>query len=154
MNIHADYLDKRIRDFENQLHKWNVFVIGTDEDILRDFNTCVFTNLVKQTITISYMKKHPCEDCGMPRSGRFCFIAGFRNCSEQRCHGLGEERSVLLKRALMKVHPDANKPLLLRTLVIAFLDEHKYSNFALKCTPCHKRETEMLRNRNREINAL
>jgi hypothetical protein len=51
----------------------------------------------------------------------------------------------LLYRALFKVHADESQPLLLKTLVVAFLEEHKFSRFTFKCRPCHAQETAELR---------
>jgi hypothetical protein len=85
------------------------------KDFIKDFGSNVFTNLVKDTFTRSYIKKHPCSDCGKP--------------STDRCHGIGEERPLLIKRALEKVWSDTSNPIIMKEIIIAFLEEHKYTKF-------------------------
>jgi hypothetical protein len=51
--------------------------------------------LVRNTFTRAYLKKYKCQECENP-------------CKE-RCHGIGEERPLLIKRALEKVYPDITK---------------------------------------------
>ena len=126
LNIHSEYIDKRIRKIEKG-PKWNSKIIDTShEDFIKDYASNVFTNLVRDTFTRSYIKKHLCSDCGKP--------------STERCHGIGEERPLLIKRALEKVLPDTTKPIMMKQIIIAFLEEHKYTSFTFKCHICHKNE--------------
>jgi hypothetical protein len=126
INIHSDYIDKRINDVKKR-NKWNSIIINTcHEDFIKDYSANVFTNLVRDIFTKSYMKKFPCSDCNNP--------------SMERCHGINEERPLLIKRALEKVWPDTTKPLVMKEIIIAFLEEHKYTNFTFKCKTCHKNE--------------
>ena len=126
LNIHSKYIDKRIRDIEKS-KKWNSKIIDTTHtDFIKDFASNVFTNLIRNTFTNTYIKKFPCADCGSP--------------STERCHGIGEERPVLIKRALEKVWADTSIPVLMKDIVMAFLEEHKYTKFTFKCHTCHKNE--------------
>jgi hypothetical protein len=126
LNIHSDFIDKRIKDFEKK-NKFNTYIVNTKhDDFINSFSNCVFTNLIKDIFTNSYLKKHNCSDCGNP--------------STDRCHGIGDERPKLIRMALEKVYYDISKPTLLRTIAIAFLREHKYTNFTFKCNNCHKKE--------------
>lgn len=126
LNIHSKYIDKRINDIKKS-DKWNSKVIDTShEDFIKDYSTNVFTNLVRNTFTKSYIKKFPCSDCG--------------ELSKERCHGIGEERPLLLKRALEKTWNDTTIPITMKQIIIAFLEEHKYTKFTFKCSKCHKNE--------------
>lgn len=125
-NQHSAYIDKRINDLRN-MDKWNTKIMGSHEDIINEFSTCIFTNLIKKTFTASYLAKHPCSDCKKP--------------SKERCHGIGEERPLLLKKALERVYPDTTIPVTLKEILIAFLEEHKTTKFTFKCSDCHKAET-------------
>jgi hypothetical protein len=125
MNIHSEYIDARIKTIQN---KWNSKVVDTShDDFVRDYSSSVFTNLVHATFSKTRLAKYPCSDCGAP--------------STDRCHGIGEERPVLLRRALERVWPDTSKPVLLRDIVVAFLEEHKTTKFTFKCHPCHLKES-------------
>lgn len=125
-NIHTKYIDKRINDIKKG-KKWNSTIVDTShEDFIKDFGANVFTNLVKDTITKSYIKKFPCSDCNGPAT--------------DRCHGIGEGRPLLIKRALEKVWSDTSKPISMMEIIIAFLEEHKYTKFTFKCNQCHKNE--------------
>lgn len=126
-NIHSEYIDKRINDIKKS-NKWNSKIVDTtDDDFIKDYSPTVFTNLIKSTFSKSYMKKFPCTDCGRP--------------STDRCHGIGEERPLLIKRAMKKVWTDRSKPIAMKRVIIAFLEEHKRTKFTFKCNQCHKNET-------------
>jgi hypothetical protein len=127
MNRHSDFIDKRILDLKKS-KKWNTKITDTTHvDFINDFGSNVFTNFVRNTFTSTYLKKHPCSDCNKE--------------SEERCHGIGEERPLLIRRALEKVYPDTTKTIMLKDILIAFLEEHKTTNFTFKCSVCHKKET-------------
>ena len=134
-NQHSAYIDKRINDLRKK-NKWNTKIIGSHEDIIRDFSANVFTNLICNTFTVSYLAKHPCSDCKKP--------------SKERCHGIGEERPILLKKALERVYPDTTIPVILKEILIAFLEEHKTTKFTFKCSDCHKAETSLKPNQSIE----
>ena len=126
MSIHSDFIDKRISDLKKQ-NKWNTKITDTShEDFIKDFGSNVFTNFVRNTFTAAYLKKHNCSDCGNP--------------SKERCHGIGEERPLLIKRALEKVYPDTTKIVILKDILIQFLEEHKHTTFTFKCSECHRKE--------------
>ena len=130
MNIHSNYIDKRIKDIE-KADNWKTKIIDTShEDFIRDCAANIFTNLIQSTFTKSYVKKFKCPDCG--------------HRSTDRCHGIGEERPVLLRKALEKVWPDTTKPITLKQIVIAFLQEHKDTKFTFKCRDCHKNEKRFI----------
>ena len=129
LNIHSKYIDKRINDITKS-NKWNSKLINTShKDYIKDYSSSVFTNLVKNTFTNSYIKKFPCCEYGSP--------------STERCHGIGEERPLLIKRALERVWSDTTKPIIMKEIIIAFLEEHKYTKFTFKCHTCHKNEKKM-----------
>jgi hypothetical protein len=128
-NIHSGSIDKKIQKIKKG-DRWQT-VIGagsTHESIIRDFSDCIFTNLVHDTFSRAYMKKYPCSDCAKP--------------STDRCHGIGEDRPVLLKRAMERVWSDTTTPIVLKDIVIAFLEEHKSTSFTFKCRQCHLKERQ------------
>ena len=125
-NIHSKYIDKRISDIR-KLNKWNTKITGTThDDFIKDFSTNIFTNLIKDTFTKTYLKKHQCSNC--------------KNPSKERCHGIGEERPLLIRKALEKVYPDILETVTLKEIIIQFLEEHKNTKFTLKCSECHIKE--------------
>lgn len=127
-NPHCDFIDKRIADLRKS-NKWNTKITDTShEDFIKDFGSNVFTNFVRNTFTHAYLKKHSCSDC--------------KNPSNERCHGIGEERPLLIKRALEKVYPDTSKTVILKEVLIQFLEEHKTTKFTFKCSDCHKKESK------------
>jgi len=126
MNIHSAYIDKRIKDIERST-RWNTKIVDTTHDeFIQDVASNIFTNLVRNTFTGSYLKKFPCSDCGKP--------------STERCHGKGEERPLLIRRALERVWSDTSKPIRIKEIIIAFLEEHKTTQFTFKCHTCHVQE--------------
>jgi hypothetical protein len=125
--MHSQFINKRISDLKKS-SKWNTKIIASHEDFIKDFGSNVFTNLIRNTFTATYLKKHPCSDCNAP--------------SKERCHGIGEERPILLKRALEKVYPDTTKPIVLKEILIQFLEEHKSTKFTFKCSACHRKESQ------------
>ena len=125
-NPHSQYIDKRIKDFMKS-EMWNVNIVNTSHDnFIKCLSRTIFTNVVMWTFTPSYLKKHPCSDCKGP--------------ARDRCHGIGEERPVLIKRALERVYPDTTKTVVLKEIIIAFLEEHKSTKFTFKCSKCHRSE--------------
>ena len=126
LNAHTKYIEKRINDIIKS-KKWNSKLIDTShEDFIKDYASNVFTNLIKDTFTKSYINKFSCSECNNP--------------STERCHGIGDERPILIKRALEKVWIDTTKPIIMKEIIIAFLEEHKYTKFTFKCHECHKNE--------------
>ena len=126
VNLHSKFIDKRISDLKKS-KKWNTKITETThEDFINDFGSNVFTNFIRNTFTATYLKKHPCSDCTKP--------------SKERCHGMGEERPLLIKRALEKVYPDISKSVTLKEILIQFLEEHKTTKFTFKCSECHRKE--------------
>jgi hypothetical protein len=126
LNIHAEYIDKRISDLKKS-RKWNTLITATShDDFIKDFGSNVFTNLVRLTFTAAYLKKHPCSDC--------------HQSSKERCHGIGEDRPLLIRRALEKVYPVVSGTVRMKDVLVQFLEEHKYTNFTFKCSKCHKNE--------------
>ena len=128
INPHSDFIDKRIYDLQKS-NKWKTQIINTShEDFIKDFASNVFTNFVRNTFTGAYLKKHPCSDC--------------KKESKERCHGIGEDRPLLIKRALEKVYPDITKSVTMKQVLIAFLEEHKTTQFTFKCSHCHRNENK------------
>lgn len=131
INPHSQFIDKRISDLKKS-KKWNTLICGSHDSIITDFASNIFTNLVQSTFTKSYLKKHPCSDC----NGK----------SEERCHGIGEERPLLIKRALERIYPDTSLQISIKDILIAFLEEHKSTRFTFKCKPCHRKESARIVN--------
>ena len=132
MNPHSSFIDKRIADLKKS-SKWNTNITSTShDDFIKDFGSNVFTNLVKNTFTAAYLKKHPCSDsdCDQP--------------SKERCHGIGEDRPLLIRRALEKVYPDPSATVRLKDILIQFLEEHKTTKFTFKCSACHRKESKKI----------
>ena len=130
MNIHSEFIDKRISKLKEQ-DKWNTIITETThEDFIKDFKANVFTNLIKDTFTVAYLKKNKCSDCN--------------GVSKERCHGIGEERPLLIKKALEKVYPDITKKIKLKDILVQFLEEHKTTQFTFKCRECHRKEKKLL----------
>jgi hypothetical protein len=50
---------------------------------------------------------------------------------------------LLIKRALEKVWSDTTKPIIMKEIIIAFLEEHKYTKFTFKCRDCHRNEKKL-----------
>lgn len=126
-NIHSEYINDRIMDILENSTKWNTFIVNTShENFINDFSNTLFSKLITTTFTKAYMKKNPCSKCNKP--------------SEERCHGIGEERPILIKRALERVWCDTSKPIRMLDIVVAFLEEHRTTSFSLKCKECHKKE--------------
>lgn len=135
MNQHSSFIDKRIADYRKQ-KRWQSYIIDTSyDDFIRDYGSCLFTNLIRDTFTKTYMSKFPCSDCGRK--------------AEQRCHGINEERPQLIKRALERIWPDITIKIQLIEIVIAFLEEHKLTAFTFKCKSCHDKEPKIRGKRNR-----
>lgn len=129
-NPHTKFINQKLREFR-KLNKWRTKIYKTSHsDIIRDFSDSFFARFITTTFTRSYVSQHLCPDCGKQ--------------AEQRCHGVGEERPILIRRALERVYPNISKSIELKDILIAFLEEHKYTRFALKCTKCHKKETRAL----------
>lgn len=127
VNPHSEYINKQIITLQNS-KKWNTKIINTThDDFIKDFSATVFTNFVKDIITKTYMRGKICEDCNETQA-------------ENRCHGLGDERPKLIRKALQRVYPDITKEISLKEILIAFLEEHRTTRFALKCKVCHDKE--------------
>jgi len=126
MNPHSPYIDRQIEALRRS-NKWSTKITDTThEEFIRDFNANIFTNFIRTTFTAAYLEKHPCSDCKKP--------------SQERCHGIGDERPILIRRALERVYPDVSQTVMLREILIAFLEEHKTTKFTFKCSECHKAE--------------
>ena len=130
-NIHSDQIDKCIARTRKST-KYDLTIIdSTHEQIVSAFSTTICTNIIqKSCFTSAYLKKHPCSNCGAP--------------STERCHGIGEERPVLLARACAKIYPDISIRISLKAILIAFLEEHKNTKFTFMCTDCHRKDTKAL----------
>ncbi len=63
LNVHGKYIDKRINDITKS-NKCNSKLIDTShENFIKDYASNVFTNLVRNTFTNSYIKQFPCGEC-------------------------------------------------------------------------------------------
>lgn len=126
INPHSPYIDQKITALRRSTRWATKIVDTTHAEFIRDFSSNVFTNFVRETFSATYLKNHPCSDCKKP--------------SKERCHGIGEERPVLIQRALERVYPDISVPISIKEILIAFLEEHKTTQFTFKCSTCHKEE--------------
>ena len=126
VNPHSAYMDQKIAALHRSTRWATKIVDTTHAEFIRDFSSNVFTNFVRETFSATYLKDHPCSDCKKP--------------SKERCHGVGEERPILIQRALERVYPDMSVPVSIKDILIAFLEEHKTTKFTFKCTECHKKE--------------
>ena len=131
INPHSEFIDKRISDWKKS-NKWNTLICGSHDSIIRDFASNIFTNFILSTFTKSYLKKHPCSDCNEK--------------SQERCHGIGEDRPLLIRRALERIYPDTTLQISIKYILIAFLEEHKSTHFTFKCKPCHRKESARIVN--------
>jgi hypothetical protein len=126
-SIHAAYIDTRIQKMlrKDKFKNDDCGISGSDEWIVHWVSSNICTNYVQRVFTPTYMKKHPCG-CGAP--------------SKERCHGIGEERPELLRRALYRLRGKNRSSVLIRDLVVAFFEEHKTTQFTFKCKVCHAKE--------------
>ena len=54
-NVHSKYIDKRIQDLQKR-ERFNSKLIDTShEDFIKDYASNVFTNLIRDTFTNSYI---------------------------------------------------------------------------------------------------
>jgi len=129
-NPHSSQFDHIIELISRPLRHKDLDIILTEhhsyEQVKTTFTRSVFTNLNKDMME-TYRKKRVYEDCNT-------------NSATAGCHGIGEERPILIIRALQRVWPDRSKPITLRRIVIAYFEEHKSTKYAFKCKPCHGAE--------------
>ena len=100
----------------------------THAQVIAAFGCTVFTCFVRVAFTRAYVKRAACEGgCGAPAA--------------ERCHAPNASRLQLIKRALDRVWPEPTvRPMRLDALLLAFLEEHAGTGFALKCAVCHLQE--------------
>jgi len=129
MNRHTEQFDKIIKRERQRTDKGITINLCDDsnETIIKEFSSNTFTNYIYRTvIPDSYMKRYNCIECGEP--------------AKNRCHGIGEERPLLLERALNKIRANNVEKIKMIDLKIAFIEEHKNTSFDFKCVECHKNE--------------
>ena len=129
MNRHIEQFDKIIKRERQRTDKGITINLCDDsnETIINEFSSNTFTNYIYRTvIPDSYMKRYNCIECGEP--------------AKNRCHGIGEERPLLLERALNKIRANNVEKIKMIDLKIAFIEEHKNTSFDFKCVECHKNE--------------
>lgn len=129
----AAYVDRRIRQrFLQRPERYRVVLGGqSPEELVSDLSGTVFSKEIQCFFTNGFVRSHACAG----RCGRQ---------ATERCHGAGEERPVLLLRALRRLWPAAGGPaaLGLREVLVAFMEEHKTSaGFCFKCARCHAAES-------------
>lgn len=125
-NPHSDYIDQRIERLRSS-DKWKTLVVITEyDDFVNDFAQNVFASVIYQTFTKAYLQKHPCSDCGGE--------------AKERCHGIGEERPLLVHRALQNLGVKQGDTVRFLDIVVAFLEAHKNTHFTFKCSACHRAE--------------
>jgi hypothetical protein len=125
-NPHTALFDLWIKKIQGLDKYKSTFVNTSHDDFVADFSSSIFTNINKYMMS-GYKDDRECEDCSVAPA-------------QNGCHGLGEERPVLLQRALKRVWPDISRPITLKEIVVAYLEEHKTTKYALKCEMCHKAE--------------
>ena len=130
-NPHSEYIEKRIATWQRRIgHKLRFKITAyCCENSSAMLSTYLFANLVKQFFTRQYVARQICPDCGVKAT--------------QRCHGKGEERGVLLERALSKIMQNTEEGggFMFDDLVYAFFREHKNTTFTFKCAACHVKDT-------------
>lgn len=127
MNPHSGEIDRVIYRLKNSGKYRGVNIVNTSHvDFVRVYGSTVFTNLIKDTFSRSYLSRFPCDDCGAP--------------SKERCHGIGDERPIILRRALERIYPDISVPVALEDIVVEFLELHKPTKLTFKCSGCHAAE--------------
>ena len=141
-------------DIENEMDriKVNITKEKEEDDLLIDFkknridatvkvfSSCLFSNLIKNKIPKKFVEQFKCFDCN--------------RIAEQRCHGIGEERPVIVKRAFLKLREKAETEgkdeISLKEWKIEFFEQHKGSGFNFKCIECHAVETKRQRMEKKE----
>lgn len=126
LNPHSEFIDTRISVIHTQHTRNSTIIDTTHEDCIREFGSNVFTNLIRTTFPAAYLNKHACSDC--------------KGASNERCHGIGDERPLLIQKAREKVYPDISTPIARKTSIIQFLEEHTPTHFTFKCSECHRKE--------------
>jgi hypothetical protein len=105
---------------------WTTMVMNSHEGIVQDFSSIFFANIIQRNIPGYKVRGQTCADCS--------------NRATDRCHGIGESRPDLMRRALARIYPDTTKPICLKDIVVAFLEEHKNTKLSFKCNACHLKE--------------
>jgi hypothetical protein len=127
MNPHSAEIDRVISRLKNSGKYRGVYIVNTSHaDFVRVYGSNVFTNLIRDTFSREYLSRFPCVDCGAP--------------SKERCHGIGDERPIILRRALERIYPEISVQVSLEDIVMEFLELHKPTKFTFKCSECHKAE--------------
>jgi hypothetical protein len=123
-------IDKIVKGIDNETSpKWEVkFQNNSIEQVHGLLTTGFLTNLVKTKFDRDFVSTREC-------SGEGC-----SKVAQQRCHGETQARPELLKRAMKKVWPDQSKPVTLRKIAMQFFEEHKGTDFTLKCATCHSKD--------------
>jgi hypothetical protein len=117
-NKHADEFIKKAAKIKKD-GRWSLQQVDGPTGYVKCYSTNIYTNLIQRTFSKKYLSQHPCA-CGKP--------------STDRCHGIGEERPLLLQRALDKIR----FPTTHEEIIVAFLLEHVDTGFSLKCKTCHQ----------------
>jgi hypothetical protein len=129
-NQHSKYITKRIHKLRKS-KKWGTKVMFKNrKEFVQDYSGSLFAKIINDNFTKAYVQSFQCPDCG--------------DVAKERCHGVGEERPILVERALRRCKAKCNTPVVLKDIIIAFMEEHKTTQFTFKCTNCHKKETSVL----------
>jgi hypothetical protein len=131
-----EYINKhshRFEQIENTVKKSGKYrteiIVTSYAQFIHTFGDTIFTNLNSKNIaTQAYKDKHKCEDCGGP--------------AEEGCHGIGEERPILITKALVNCCPVLPCKIWLEDIVVEYVRLHKSTQYALKCKLCHKNESK------------
>jgi hypothetical protein len=135
-NPHAHYIAAKIEHFRSSARfwkRWSIIIArGTSRaSFVRCFSTNVFSGLVRDTFTTSYVHRF------------LCASPGCRRRATDRCHDARWTRPVLLRRALRRAWPSPRTTTCkLGDIMLAFLEEHLDASLLFKCNSCHIAENK------------
>lgn len=138
-NPHAEYIAAKIKHFRASARFWKRWSItiarGTSRaSFVRSFSTNVFSGLVRDTFTATYVRRFACATPGCKRR------------ATDRCHDARWTRPVLLRRALRRAWPSPRTTTCkLGNIMLAFLEEHLDAGLLFKCNMCHVAESKSQR---------
>ena len=122
--IEGGFLIKKSGKYHNRV------IVDSYEQFNHTFGDTILTNVNSKIIaTQPYKNKHKCEDCGGP--------------AQQGCHGIGEERPLLIFKVLRRRCPVLPCEIYLDDFISEYFLAHIPTRYALKCTACHEKEKKV-----------
>ena len=138
-NPHAQYIYSKIQYFRTSPRFWKRWSITiargtTRASFVRCFSTNVFSGLVRDTFTATYVHQFQCASSGCKRR------------ATDRCHDARWTRPMVLRRALRRAWPSPRTTACkLGDIMLAFLEEHVGASLLFKCNACHRAENKLKR---------